>query len=42
MMLYEYVKEKYNVEPYAPGIQKPDSELLPGETEEPTMFPEKV
>lgn len=35
--IYEYVKEKYNVDPDAPGIQKPDSELLPGETAEPTM-----
>lgn len=36
-VIYEYVKEKYNVEPNAPGIRKPDSELLPGETAEPTM-----
>ena len=35
--IYEYVKEKYHIEPDAPGIQKPDSELLPGETTEPTM-----
>lgn len=35
--IYEYVKEKYKVEPDAPGIRKADSELLPGETAEPTM-----
>ena len=35
--IYEYVKEKYNIDPDAPGIRKPDSELLPGETAEPTM-----
>ncbi len=35
--IYEYVKEKYNIDPDAPGIQKPDSELLPGETAEPAM-----
>lgn len=35
--VYEYVKEKYNVEPYAPEVRKPDDDLLPGETSEPTM-----
>ena len=35
--VYEYVREKYNVEPYAPEIRKPDSDLLPGETDEPAM-----
>ena len=35
--IYEYVKEKYNVDPDAPGIRKPDSELLPGETAEPAL-----
>jgi hypothetical protein len=35
--VYEYVKEKYNVEPFAPEIRKPDSDFLPGETEEPTI-----
>ena len=35
--VYEYVREKYNVEPYAPEIRKPDSDLLPGETDEPEM-----
>ena len=35
--VYEYVVEKYGVTPNAPGIRKPDSELLPGETAEPTM-----
>ena len=35
--VYEYVKEKYNVEPLAPEINKPGSDFLPGETEEPTM-----
>ena len=36
--VYEYVRLKYNVEPYAPDIRKADSDLLPGETEEPTMI----
>ena len=35
--IWEYVKEKYNVLPDAPEIWKPDSEVLPGETAEPTM-----
>ena len=35
--IWEYVKEKYHVVPDAPAIRKPDSELLPGETAEPTM-----
>ena len=35
--VYEYVREKYNVEPFAPEIRKTDSNLLPGETDEPTM-----
>jgi len=35
--VYEYVREKYNVEPYAPEIRKPDSDLIPGETDEPEM-----
>ena len=35
--MYEYVKEKYNVEADAPGIWKVGSDLLPGETAEPTM-----
>ena len=35
--VYEYVKEKYNVELYAPEIRKTDSNLLPGETLEPTI-----
>ena len=35
--IYEYVREKYNVEPYAPEIRKPDSDLLPGEADEPSM-----
>ncbi|MBR2524760.1 MAG: hypothetical protein IKE53_10050 [Clostridiales bacterium] len=35
--IYEYVRLKYNVEPYAPEIRKPDSALLPGETDEPSM-----
>lgn len=33
----EYVKEKYNADPAAPEIRKPDSRLLPGETAEPSM-----
>ncbi len=35
--IYEYVRQKYNVEPNAPEIRKVDSALLPGETDEPTM-----
>ena len=35
--IYEYVKARYNVEPYAPHIIKADSDLLPGELDEPTM-----
>ena len=35
--VYEYVREKYNAEPYVPEIRKPDSDLLPGETEEPAI-----
>ena len=35
--VYEYVREKYNVEPHAPEIRKPNSDLLPSETTEPTM-----
>ena len=35
--VYEYVREKYNVELTAPKIRKPDSDLLPGETDEPAM-----
>lgn len=34
--VYQYVKERFKVEPDAPGIRKPDDELLPGETAEPT------
>ena len=35
--VYEYVKEKYIVEPDSPNIRKAGSELLPGETSEPAM-----
>ena len=35
--VYEYVKEKYSVEPDSPDIRKAGSELLPGETSEPAM-----
>ena len=35
--IYQYVKEKYSTDPDAPGIRKPDSGLLPGETAEPAM-----
>lgn len=35
--VYEYVVEKYNVQPDAPGIRKPDSSLLPGEDTEPSV-----
>ncbi len=35
--VYQYVVEKYNVAPYAPGIRKPGDPLLPGETQEPSL-----
>ncbi|MBO6307855.1 MAG: hypothetical protein J6N70_03245 [Oribacterium sp.] len=35
--VYEYVREKYGTEPYAPEINKWDSPLLPTETAEPTI-----
>ena len=35
--VYQYIVEKYGVEPYAPAIRKPDSPLLEGETAEPTL-----
>ena len=35
--VYEYVKEKYKVEISAPEIRKPDSDLLPGENQEPAI-----
>ena len=35
--VYQYVKEKYHVEPHAPGIRKPGEDLLPGEATEPDM-----
>ena len=35
--IWQYVKEKYHVEPVAPEIRKPGSPLLPGEAEEPTL-----
>ena len=35
--VYQYVADKYHVLPDAPGIRKPDSPLLPGETAECTM-----
>ena len=35
--VYQYVVEKYNVVPDAPGIRKPDSGLLEGETTEPSL-----
>jgi hypothetical protein len=35
--IYQYVVEKFGVTPNAPGIRKPDDELLPGETTEPTL-----
>lgn len=34
--VYQYVSDKYHVTPYAPGIRKPGSRLLPGETAEPS------
>ncbi|MCQ2050500.1 MAG: hypothetical protein MJZ22_05830 [Candidatus Saccharibacteria bacterium] len=35
--IYQYVVEKYGVHPNAPAILKPESPLLPGETDEPTI-----
>ena len=35
--IYQYVVERFHVTPNAPAIRKPDSELLPGETDEPTL-----
>ena len=35
--LYQYISEKYGIEPAAPAIRKVDSPLLPGEADEPTM-----
>lgn len=35
--IYEYVKEKYGIEPDAPAIRKPDSPLLKNEITEPTL-----
>ena len=35
--VYQYIIEKYHVVPEAPAIRKPDSPLLPGEAEEPTL-----
>jgi len=35
--VYQYIVEKYHVVPNAPAIRKPDSPLLPGEAEEPTI-----
>ena len=35
--VYQYVVEKYGVMPDAPGIRKPDSPLLDGEDDEPSL-----
>jgi hypothetical protein len=35
--IYQYVVEKHHVTPDAPGIRKPNSSLLPGEGEAPTI-----
>lgn len=35
--VYQYVKERYHVEPEAPGIRKPGEPLLEGEDTQPTM-----
>ncbi len=35
--VYQYVVDKFGVTPNAPGIRKPDSDLLPGEAEEPSL-----
>ena len=34
--VYQYVKNRYGIEPDAPGIRKPGEDLLPGEADEPT------
>ncbi len=35
--VYQYVVEKHHVTPDAPGIRKPDSDLLPGEADAPNI-----
>ena len=35
--IYQYVRDRYHVEPDAPEIRKPESELLPEETAEPSL-----
>ena len=35
--VYQYVKNKYNIEPDAPGIRKPGDKLLEGEDVEPAL-----
>ena len=35
--VYQYVKNKYGIEPDAPGIRKPGEKLLEGEDTEPTL-----
>ena len=35
--VYQYVVDKYGVVPNAPGIRKPDNDLLPGEADEPSL-----
>ncbi len=35
--IWQYVTDQYGITPVAPAIRKPGSELLPGETAEPTL-----
>lgn len=35
--VYQYIIERYRLVPNAPAIRRPDSPLLPGEAEEPTL-----
>lgn len=35
--VYQYVKNRYGIDPAAPGIRKPGEDLLPGEDVEPTV-----
>ncbi|MBR0420355.1 MAG: hypothetical protein IJI66_14430 [Erysipelotrichaceae bacterium] len=35
--VWQYVADKYGIEPYAPSIRKPGEPLLEGETDEPSL-----
>ena len=35
--VWQYVADKYGIEPYAPSVRKPDVPLLDGETDEPAL-----